>query len=255
MNDVEKMVKDVLSEMESDGTIKKIIRGKIENAFRDSITDAFVYGNLRSKIREKIDEKLVPHIEHYDMDKYIPTLDSILTEIVNTTSLTENKKILENFRELMIEPKEKTVSFETIFDRYKKFISLNADTYEREVVFDEKPQYKPVYVKSEITELDGYKWSSFQYLSVELSAGEDEDEEDENKSLNVSFTLRKWKDDKKDEYKVRYDTCHCLDSIGYLSDFECFLLQLERADVSVKELRRYLDDYVTLQEEPELTYR
>lgn len=95
MANFEEDIKKITDEILQDGTVDKIIRENIIKGFELAIERSFSYGKLRDAIRKKIDEVLVPFIENYDMGEYIIKLDTVLSEIVNATTLVENKKILE----------------------------------------------------------------------------------------------------------------------------------------------------------------
>ena len=98
-----KMAQECLSEEE----VKEILRNKFKESIESAIGSAFRWGKVESALRKKIDEVMVPYIEKYDFSEYLPKLDTVLTEIVNSDACIENKKILENFKELSIKQEEK----------------------------------------------------------------------------------------------------------------------------------------------------
>ena len=61
---------------------------------------------------------MVPYIEKYDFSEYLPRLDTVLTEIVNSDACIENKKILENFKGLSIKQEEKEMEVTDLFDAW-----------------------------------------------------------------------------------------------------------------------------------------
>ena len=75
---------------------------------------------MEQTIKDRVKNILVPFIESYDMSEYIVKLDQVLSDVVNSTSLVENKKILENFQYLMVEPTEKEIKLSEIFKEYKR---------------------------------------------------------------------------------------------------------------------------------------
>lgn len=83
--DITKIIDKILQ----DGTVEKIIREKITKGFASEIESSFCYGKLRDAVRKRIDEVLVPFIENYNMGEYIIKLDTVLSEIVNATTLVE----------------------------------------------------------------------------------------------------------------------------------------------------------------------
>lgn len=61
-------------------------------------------------VKEKVSSVMIPAIERHDFSEHLVKLDTILTEIINKTSLADNQKILKNFKELMIEDSTKEIS-------------------------------------------------------------------------------------------------------------------------------------------------
>ena len=96
---LEDSIKDVIHTKLSDGTIERIISEKLEKGINDAMDDLFrSYGDVGKVIKGKATEVLVPAIERHDFADHIVKLDTVLTEIVNSTSLVENQKLLENFK-------------------------------------------------------------------------------------------------------------------------------------------------------------
>jgi len=104
-------IKRITDEILSDGTVDQIIREKVTDGIEKAIASSFNYGKLEKTVKERVEQVLVPFIESYDMSGYIVKLDTLLTEMVNKSVLTDNKNLLENFKFMMEEPQE-TVSEE-----------------------------------------------------------------------------------------------------------------------------------------------
>lgn len=129
MSEFEARIAKAVEDKLSDGTVEKLVADAVEKALKDSINEQFRYsGEAKKAIDEKVKEVMIPAIESVDLNDYVTKLDTILTEIVNSTSLIDNKEILENFKELMTEPDKKEISLEEIFDEYVKYVSENIDT-------------------------------------------------------------------------------------------------------------------------------
>src|SRR5699024_2036010 len=107
---LEERITNAVMEKLSDGTVEELVKKNVESAINKSLEDMFLWGGEgRKMIDEKAKEVIVPVIERHDFNKYIVKLDSVLTEIINQTSLAENEKILENFKSLMVEPDMKVI--------------------------------------------------------------------------------------------------------------------------------------------------
>ena len=127
----------ITEEVLSDGTVDRIIREQVVKGFENAISNSFKWGELEQTIKDRVKNILVPFIESYDMSEYIVKLDQVLSDVVNSTSLVENKKILENFQYLMVEPTEKEIKLSEIFKEYKCFVSRNMEIEGRKVSFDD----------------------------------------------------------------------------------------------------------------------
>lgn len=88
-------------------------------------------------IEEKVKEVMVPYIESYDFSEYLPKLDSVLTEIVNSDFCIGNKKVLENFKNLMIEPEQKEIKLTDLFKAWIKQCERDIDTDDLDIDYDD----------------------------------------------------------------------------------------------------------------------
>lgn len=225
METLEQAIARMINEKLSDGTVERIISAKLEKAVSDALEDVFGWnGTARKEITSRFNSVMVPVIEAHDFNKYIVKLDTVLTDIVNNTNLAENKRILENFRELMKDPECKEIKLSEIFKKYCDHVSKNVDTDNLEVYTDDEPHYQYVSVMMDVEDTGG-RYSSYKEYTVTLECEEDEE-------LKMQFRLTSWNDGK--EWRIR-DVADDVDinSLRYLSDFEVFLITLRRALVSV----------------------
>ena len=260
MSDITEIIKKVSDEMTEDGTIENILKEKFRKYVEEAIEDSFKWGDLKHAIENHVKETMVPYIEAYDFSKYLPKLDSVLTDIVNSTNIKQNRDILNNFKELMIEPDFKTIKVSEIFKKYKEFVSQNMSTSGREVISDfDHPCYEPMEVYLEIEDDSSNKWSSYDRKNFTLAIDESEDDDEQNK-LNVSLRLSRWKDSSDDTYKVSLMDFNPipggvrLDTLKHLSKFEVFLLTLQRNYIGIEIDVTEDSDEVYSDEEPEPSY-
>ena len=242
-------IKKITDEVLQDGTVDKIIREKITKGFETAIDSAFSFGKLRDAIRKRTDEVLVPLIENYDMSEYTVKLDTVLTEIVNSTALTDNKKILEHFKNLMTEPERKTVTVTELFEEYKKFVAKEMDTDGRNVQVEDIAYYDPMEVNFKVVEEEDRSWSCFDRATLELSV----DEEEQQEELNRTIRLEHYKNGK-EGWDMTSEFNPPIKSLRYLADFDIFLLKLQRANVKVIVDKKSDWDSVISENEPEATY-
>ena len=105
MDNFEKRIIDCINEKLSDGTVERLIEEKLEKGISDAISELFSYGGKAKKMLVgKFEETMVPVVEKHDFNQYLVKLDSVLTEIINNTSVADNEVILENFKQLMKTP-------------------------------------------------------------------------------------------------------------------------------------------------------
>ena len=244
-------IKRITEEVLEDGTVDKIIREKVVKGFESAISDAFRWGDLEKAIKARVTEVLVPFIEQRDMSEYVVKLDQVLTEIVNQTSLVDNKTILEGFQFMMTEPQTKEVTVSELFCEYKKFVEQNMETSGRKVSWDSgEPEYEPMDVVVAFEEEESKPWSSFKYATLDFSVDDDEQECE----LNRTVRLSRWNNDKKAGWEIRTECNPAISSLRHLDKFDLLLVKLQRADVRLIIDTDNEDDYVYSNEKPEATY-
>ena len=243
---LEERITNAVMEKLNDGTVEQIVKDSVENAIKKSLEDTFSWSGAGKKmIDEKVKEVIVPVIERHDFNQYIVKLDSILTEIINQTSLADNKEILENFKALMVEPGEKVIKLSTIFQKYCEYVAHDIDTTELEACCDDgEPYYESVTANMEVEHEDTWI-SSNNRCRVKFWC-----EEDEN--LNKELRLYKSKTDNNWNISWEMNTFCGINSLRNLSDFDIFLMTLKRAfvDVELDTENEYADD-IEPEETPE----
>lgn len=245
MNLEERITNAVMEKM-TDGTVEELVKKNVESAINKSLDDLFSWSGAGKKmIDEKVKEVIVPVIERHDFNQYIVKLDSILTEIINQTSLAENEKILENFKALMLEPDMKVIKLSDIFKKYCEYVAHDVDTDNLEACCDDgEPYYEPVTVNMEVEYED--KWlTSSEYCRVKFYCNED-------KELNKELRLYRNRDDRNWTISYVIDTFCDINSLRSLSNFDIFLMTLRRGfiDVEMDTESEYADD-IEPEETPE----
>lgn len=246
---LEESIKDVIQTKLSDGTIEKIISEKLEKGINDAMDDLFrSYGDVGKVIKAKAKEVLIPAIERHDFANHIVKLDSILTEIVNTTCLVENKQLLENFKELMIEEDRKVIKSSELFEEYCKYVAENVSTSNLEVNTDDgEPTYEQVYCTMKIEKEEGRSWSSFEKANIVFECEQDED-------MNFMIPISRWQKYDIDKWDIDYKSETTVDSIRRMNDFEIFLTRLKRSFCRLIIDNHDEEDWVTPETEPEASF-
>ena len=243
MNLEERITNAVMEKM-TDGTVEELVKKNVESAINKSLDDLFSWSGAGKKmIDEKVKEVIVPVIERHDFNQYIVKLDSVLTDIINRTSLAENEKILENFKVLMLEPDMKVIKLSDIFKKYCEYVAHDVDTDNLEACCEDgEPYYEPVTANMEVEHED--RWmSSFEHCRVKFFC-------DEDKELNKELRLYRSRDDRNWNVSYEIDMFCDINSLRNLSDFDIFLMTLRRGyvDVEMDSESEYADDI-----EPEKT--
>lgn len=240
-----KIAQECMSEEEVNGIIKE----KFIKAFSSAVEDSFRWGDLNKAIKKKVTDSMVPYIEKYDFSEHLPKLDSVLTEIVNSDLFVGNKTVIENFKELMLEPDEKEVKITDLFKKWIKKCEKEIDTDDLEICYDDGVSYCDVECEMYVEILDRPSWSSFERVLVTFKNDHDE-------SLNKEISLTAWvkSSGEKDSYNLSVSSDVCISSLRYLDEFELYLLRLERAGTSILIDKEYEDSYITPEAEPEATF-
>lgn len=246
MNEFEKRIAEAINEKLNDGTVEKLIEQYIEKAVSESMNSIFGYsGSGRKIIQSKLDETMIPIIEKHDFNQYLVKLDSVLTEIINNTTLNDNKEILENFQMCMREPNKKEITLSGIFEEYKKYVAENVDTSELEAhCEDNEPYYDNIQATMEVEHDKGWFASSFDRCNVRLTCGQDS-------KLNIQIKLYKRKSEILWSFSQGQEVID-INSLRYLSEFEVFISSLNRAFVRIELDTEYeCDDDIEPNEKPE----
>ena len=175
----------IAQESLSSEEVTAIVKEKFMNALGSAIEDAFRWGEAKRAVENKVKEVMVPYIENYDFSEYLPKLDSVLTEIVNSDFCIGNKKILENFERLMLAPEQKEIKITDLFKAWVKQCEKDIDTDGLDIDYDDGVSYQSVDCEMRFELEDKPSWSSFQRAVITF-----ENEHDEK--LNVEIPVSKY---------------------------------------------------------------
>ena len=243
---LEERIQNAVMEKLNDGTVEQIVKGSVESAIKKSLDDLFSWSGAGKKmIDEKVEEVIVPVIERHDFNQYIVKLDSILTEIINQTSLADNKEILENFKELMVEPSEKAIKLSAIFQKYCEYVAHDIDTTNLKACCEDgEPYYEPVTANMEVEHEDRW-FASSEWCRAKFWCEADEE-------LSRELRLYRNKTDRNWNISYEINTFCDINSLRNLSQFDIFLMTLKRGfvDIEIDTESEYEDD-IEPEETPE----
>lgn len=244
----EELLKIAQESLSSD-EVTVIVKEKFMKALGSAIEDAFRWGDVKNEIKNKVKEFMVPYIEQYDFSEYLPKLDSVLTEIVNSDFCIGNKKILENFKELMTEPEQKEIKLTDLFNAWVKQCEKDIDTDGLDIDYDDGVSYQSVDCKMCFELEDKPSWSSHQRAVITF-----ENEHDEKLNVEIPVSKWIWNDGKEEPYTLSVYKDLMISSLRGLSEFDVLLLRLSRAGTAIIIDKEYDDSYIYPEKEPEASF-
>ena len=218
---LENSIKDVITKKLEDGTIEKLIAEQLENGIKNALKDLLgSYGDVTKVIEKQVKSVMIPYLESYDYSQYVTKLDSVLVDVLQSSAL-ENKKLLENFKDLMVPEELKTIKATELFGRWMKHVERNVETDELEVCYEDEPTYENVEVRFEVEYNEERSWSDFQHAKLIFECDHDE-------KMNYELKIHNWKKFDKGEWTIDFDSVHDINSLRYLGEFEIFLMKLKQ---------------------------
>lgn len=216
---LENSIKDVISHKLEDGTIEKLVSEQLEKGVTNALENLFrSYGDVTKIIEEKIKSVMVPYLENYDYSKYLVKLDNVLVEVLKNSAL-DNKKLLENFKDLMTsEEIPKLIKLSDIFNEWKNYAAKEVDTSELD---DDCGEYEYLEVSMSCEEVSS-SWSDYKKYIVTFECEQDE-------KLNFEFEISRWKESRKETFDLHYYDKHDLESLRYLKNFEIYMMKVNQA--------------------------
>ncbi|GAA4879153.1 hypothetical protein GCM10023310_69100 [Paenibacillus vulneris] len=244
---LEQNIKDVIAKKLEDGTVEQLIAEQLEKGVKNALENLFrSYGDVTKIIEEKVKSVMIPYLEQYDYSEYIVKLDSVLVDILKSSAM-ENKKLLENFKELMVPEKDKKIKVTELFERWMGYVEKNVETDELEINYDDRPTYENVEVRFEVEYNNERSWSDVERAVVVFECDHDE-------KMNFEINIHRWKKYDKETWTIDYESVHDLNSLRNLSEFEVLLMKLKQ-----NYTRLIIDsdgdcDEVTPEKEPEASW-
>ncbi|GIN55044.1 MULTISPECIES: hypothetical protein [Bacillus subtilis group] len=247
---LENSIKDVISKKMQDGTVEKIVEKELVNGVTNAVGNLFrSYGDLTKIIEEKVKSVMIPYLEAYDYSEYIIKLDSVLVEVLKSSAL-ENKRLLENFKELMTEEEpDKTIKLSDIFESWKKQVAKEIETDDLDIDYDnDEPTYKNVEVSFEVIIHESPSWSSADHATVVFECEHDE-------KVNAEFRIIRWKDVNGEAWTITYDhPIYNINSLRHLNEFDILLMKIRQNFTKIILDDKFGEDVVTPEAMPELSY-
>lgn len=245
MNTFEERIAKAVTDKLNDGTVEELVSDAVTNALKSSIEEQFRWsGEAKKIIDEKVKEVMTPAIERVNLDEYTVKLDVVLTEIINSTNLIDNKEILGNFKSLMTEPDKDVISLEDVFEKYKEYVSKNIDTSDLEVFADDEPRYQNVTAEVTVDTRDNIFGERLCDLVFKCK---------EDEKLTKEIHLYK---SKSNRFSItRFKSELDINSLRYVDEFDIFMMRLDRAFCNITDIMDMYDGDVEVEAEPEADWR
>lgn len=244
----EELLKIAQESLSSD-EVTEIVKEKFMKALGSAIEDAFRWGDAKHAIQDKVKEVMVPYIEQYDFSEYLPKLDSVLTEIVNSDFCIGNKKILENFKKLMLEPEQKEIKLTDLFKAWVKQCEKDIDTDGLDIDYDDEVSYQSVDCEMRFELEDKPSWSSSQRAVITF-----ENEHDDKLNVEIPVSKWIWNNGKEEPYTLSVYKDLMISSLRGLSEFDVLLLRLSRAGTAIIIDKEYDDSDIRPEKKPEASF-
>lgn len=229
-------------ELLQSGEIEAIFRDKIKKGFENAIEQAFSWGGLKNNIADKIKETLVPYIANLDMEAYLPKLDTLLSELVQQTDLSEQSKIIETFGLLMNTEKHQTVTLESLFDKYNDYVAEECDCDDLEISFDDGPHYEYIITHALVERSRSGFESSFEHALLSFYA-------DDQETLVVQVPISRWH--KEDFWMLTPATNRLVSDLARSNQFDVLLAALSHQGAHLVIESDELEGEVEPNKEPE----
>lgn len=214
MSDLENSIKGTIEKELEKGIIEKVIAKNLEKCIENSLSNMFdCEGEIKEVIEKKIKAVMIPYLEDYDYSKYILKLDSVLVDVLQSTAL-ENKKIIENFKELMGSEYIGEIKLSDIFKEWIKYCEEIVDKDDLDIDCEGGYINTSFYVQ-EVSNT----WSTQPTYIVTFECEEDE-------SLKFEFSMQAEKRSEGSNYTSNYKRPCDLRTLRYLNKFELLLIRI-----------------------------
>lgn len=242
---IEQSLAEMLEKKLSDGTVEKVVEEKLSKCIGECVENMFRWnGAAKELIEKKLEETMIPAIGRHDFSGYTLKLDAVLTEIVNSTSLQDNKKILDNFKGLMIED-EKEVRLSDIFDKWCDYVAENVETSGLDINYDDGVSYECVSVEMETEDVESVSIHAPSKKIVRFTCEHDED-------MNLQFEIYKY--DFMKAYEISGYGIAKINNLSNMDEMQILLMKLGRNSTKIVLDREFDDAEVRPEKEPEPTF-
>lgn len=242
---IEQSISEMLQKKLTDGSIEAVIEEKLTKCVGECMENMFRWsGPAKELIEEKLKATMIPAIENHDFSEYTLKLDSVLSEIVNSTALQDNKAILDNFKDLMIEDK-KEIELSEIFNQWTNYVAENVETSGLDINYDDGVSYDYVHIESSVEDIENCSKYGPDKKIVRFTCEHDED-------MNLQFEIYKY--DFMKGYEVSGSGVTNINNLSRMNKMQILLMKLTRNSTKINIDEEFIEDDVTPEQEPEASF-
>lgn len=215
---LENSIKSVIEEKLVDGTVEKLVAEHLEKGVIKALESLFSsYGDVTKVIEKQVKSVMVPYLEKYDYSDYITKLDAVLIEVLKSSAL-ENKKLVENFKSLMIPIEDGDIKISDLFGKWKEYVANNVETDDLEIDYDDYPTYECVEVRFSTEHNERRDWSKYEQAIIFFECEHDE-------TLNIQIPIHRFSDINTN-WSIDYKNSSDLNTLRNLNEFKVYLMKL-----------------------------
>lgn len=242
---IEQSIAEMLQNKLTDGSIEKVIEEKLTKCIGECMENMFRWsGPAKELIEEKLKATMVPAIERHDFSEYTLKLDAVLTEIVNSTTLQDNKKILDNFKELMVDDVQE-IKLSDVFGKWSEYVAKNVETDGLDICYDDGVSYDYVHIEMEVEDIENRSTYGPDKKVVRFTCEHDKD-------MNFQFELYKY--DFMKGWEISGYGIANINNLKSMNEMQILLMKFGRNSTKITIDDTYLDDDVTPEKEPEASF-
>lgn len=217
--DVSAIIAEKLAQLEADGVIKKKIEETLEKTLMQAITDEINSYSFRSGIQKQVKESISNVAENCGFSAYNGFIVERVKAIVQEMCSADiSNKLQETLDSLLVQRYE-NIKLSDIFSRYREWVLNHADTDEK-YSRERFTSHLAVNESGLFTHYNCYFSEEHIELGTYLSCTEDAD-------IKISFCTYRQEESTTISrvYLNGHDISNTL-CIGYLSEFEAFIVNL-----------------------------
>lgn len=235
---IEERINETINQFLESDYIENQTQIALEKATKKACDDLAGWNSPISKIiKENIQSVMVPIIERYDYSQYVTKLDVVLAEILKE-SLNPNNEIFKKFK---IATKD-TPKVVDISDILKEYVKYKESDYDMDYIEDEVEDY----YDGDIFEIPcSIEVVKSGYLNDRYSLVLKNDYEDEVIEINLIKNIFD------NTFMISTDLAYNLRSLSHLSDFDIYLLNLQRNYSEITWDKAVIEDQIEVEVQKE----